>query len=138
MSICYDHVTNSINILVYEEIKTQPKQYWINYETYLRGSKSMVLCFIMAVIFSSSVPFIMVKSIFPACESVFFRSRADADAAAFSAVGSHAFFVERVANGTRAIINDVFFGIKHESSTNSIRFVEKQTYRETNFNYLFL
>lgn len=86
----------------------------------------MVLCFIMAVIFSSSVPFIIVKSMLPAWESAFLRSRADADAAAFSAVGSHAFFESRVANGTRAMINDVFFGIKHESSPYSIRESKKK------------
>lgn len=54
-----------------------------------------------------------------ACDSMFLLARADADEAAFSAFGSHDFFTCRV-NGTRAMINDVFFGIKHESSTYSV------------------
>lgn len=53
-----------------------------------------------------------------ACVSEFLVER---DAAAFlSAVGSHDFFDCRTINGTRAIISDVFFGIKHESSPYSI------------------
>lgn len=75
----------------------------------------MVLCRIIALILSSSVPFICDKSTLAACESTFLLARADADEAAFSAFGSHDFFTCR-ANGTRAIINEVFLGIRHESS----------------------
>lgn len=80
----------------------------------------MVLCFIIALILSSSVPFICVRSMLAACASAFLLARTDAEAAAFSAFGSHDFFACRVVSGTRAIINDVFFGIRLESSLNSI------------------
>ena len=83
-------------------------------ETYLVGSYSWVLCIIIAAILSSSDPFMRDRSKL---------TLSDSGMGWWLAVGSGGAqdFLNCCANGMRAIINEVFFGIRHASSAYSTK-----------------
>lgn len=87
-------------------------------ETYFCGSYSMVLCIIIAWIFSSSEPFIRDKSRFAFSDSIvgwWWWLIMLSEFFCCCSCGFHC-FLYWVVSGILAIISDVFFGIKQLSS----------------------